>query len=163
MTDRTKALREFMEAFEQTVRTTPTAQISPEEQVLRVNLVIEEALEFAEAMGVAVGFPMDLKETRHSDVAAYRHKIKLAAIRPIDLVEAADALADLSVVCIGSELTLGIPGDDVFETVHENNMSKLGPDGHPIKNEIGRVVKPAGWRPPDIRKVLVDDGWDGMA
>lgn len=160
-TDRVAAVREFMEAFEQTVRTIPTTDLEPAEQVLRVQLVVEEALEFAEAMGVTVAFPMDLAETQFLEIAKNRDKIRHVAYRRIDLPEAADALADLSVVCIGSELALGIPGDDVFDEVHFTNMAKLDEEGHPIKNEAGRVVKPLGWRPPSIRKVLTDDGWDG--
>lgn len=160
MTDYSYAVRKFMDAFDQSIRTTPTADITPEEQVLRVQLVVEEALEFAEAMGVTVAFPIDLAETQYVEVARNRDKIRHHVYQPVDLVEAADALADLHVVTFGSEITMGIPGADVFDAVHESNMEKLV-NGKPLKNEIGRVVKPEGWRPPNIKQVLLDDGWDG--
>lgn len=42
----------------------------------------------------------------------------------------------------------------VFCEVHLANMRKLGPDGLPIKREDGKVMKPEGWKPPDIQRVL---------
>lgn len=41
-----------------------------------------------------------------------------------------------------------------FNEVHRANMDKLGPDGKPIINTAGRVVKPPGFKPPNMEKVL---------
>ena len=40
-----------------------------------------------------------------------------------------------------------------FFEVHNSNLSKLGPDGKPILNEAGRVVKGPNYRKPDLKKV----------
>jgi predicted HAD superfamily Cof-like phosphohydrolase len=70
-----------------------------------------------------------------------------------DLVEIADALADIIYIACGTAVSYGIPLDDVFAEVHRSNMAKLV-DGKVIRREDGKVQKPEGWTPPDIRSVL---------
>ena len=70
-----------------------------------------------------------------------------------DIVEIADALADLIYIACGTAVSYGIPLDKVFEEVHRSNMAKLV-DGKPIYREDGKVMKPEGWTPPDIEGVL---------
>jgi len=70
-----------------------------------------------------------------------------------DIVEIADALADIIYIACGTAVAYGIPLDDVFEEVHASNMAKLV-DGKPIYREDGKVLKPEGWQPPDIKGVL---------
>lgn len=137
----------FMRAFGQKVRTTPTADITEHERILRVRLVMEEALEFAAAMGFDV-----FVEPGHK---GEEHDLQLSDTgNGVDLVEAADAIADILVVTYGSGNTLGIPTADVFHEVHRSNMDKLGPDGQPIVREDGKVIKPEGWQKPDIAGAL---------
>ena len=71
-----------------------------------------------------------------------------------DVVEAADALADLDYVIAGMALEAGIPHPDVVREVHRANMSKLGADGQPILREDGKILKSDGYTPPDVRGVL---------
>jgi predicted HAD superfamily Cof-like phosphohydrolase len=70
-----------------------------------------------------------------------------------DLVEIADALADLIYIACGTAVSYGIPLDDVFEEVHASNMAKLV-DGKVIRRADGKVQKPEGWQPPDIKRIL---------
>jgi predicted HAD superfamily Cof-like phosphohydrolase len=70
-----------------------------------------------------------------------------------DLVEVADALADIIYIACGTAVSYGIPLDDVFAEVHRSNMAKLV-DGKVIRREDGKIQKPADWTPPDIRSVL---------
>jgi predicted HAD superfamily Cof-like phosphohydrolase len=70
-----------------------------------------------------------------------------------DLVEIADALADIIYIACGTAVSYGIPLDDVFEEVHASNMAKLV-DGKVIRRPDGKVQKPEGWQPPDIEGVL---------
>lgn len=60
----------------------------------------------------------------------------------------ADALGDLLYVTYGTGDQYGIDMDKVFERIHISNMSKLGPDGQPIYNEIGKIVKGPNYAPP---------------
>lgn len=70
-----------------------------------------------------------------------------------DLVEIADALADIIYIACGTAVSYGIPLDAIFEEVHSSNMAKLV-DGKVIYREDGKVKKPEGWMPPDIAGVL---------
>lgn len=71
-----------------------------------------------------------------------------------DIVEIADALADIIYIAYGTAVAYGIPMDRVFAEVHRSNMSKLGEDGKPIYRDDGKVLKPSTWSPPDIRGIL---------
>ena len=70
-----------------------------------------------------------------------------------DLVEIADALADLIYIACGTAVSYGIPLDVVFDEVHRSNMAKLV-NGKPIYREDGKVLKPEGWTPPDIERII---------
>lgn len=143
-------VREFHETFGVTVRDVPTTDITPDERLLRARLVLKEALEFVEAMGcVLQDGPGLFNEVIPSVMVVLDHGAK------IDLVEAADALADLDYVVAGSALTLGIPHGAVVREVHHSNMSKLGADGKPIYREVdGKILKGPGYSPPDVAGVL---------
>jgi predicted HAD superfamily Cof-like phosphohydrolase len=70
-----------------------------------------------------------------------------------DLVEIADALADLIYIACGTAVSYGIPLDRVFAEVHGSNMAKLV-DGKPLYREDGKVMKPESWTPPNIAAIL---------
>jgi predicted HAD superfamily Cof-like phosphohydrolase len=71
-----------------------------------------------------------------------------------DVVEIADALADLIYVVFGAALAHGIPIEEVFYEVHESNMSKLTNDGKVLRREDGKILKSDQYRPPDVARVL---------
>ena len=87
------------------------------------------------------------------------------AVRDGDLVETADALADLIYVIYGYALVLGVDLDDVLTEVQRSNLSKLGADGLPIYHtegpKRGKVMKGPNFSEPDIRQVLERQGWTG--
>jgi predicted HAD superfamily Cof-like phosphohydrolase len=70
-----------------------------------------------------------------------------------DIVEIADALADMIYIICGTAVSYGIPLDVIYDEVHQSNMNKLV-DGKVIRREDGKVKKPEGWQPPDIRKII---------
>ena len=71
-----------------------------------------------------------------------------------DMVEIADACADLKWVIEGLEHTLNIPQQDVWDEVARSNLQKIGADGKVHKREDGKVMKPEGWTPPDIKSLF---------
>jgi len=70
-------------------------------------------------------------------------------IRAKTLVDQVDAIADLLYFALGTAVEIGINIEDIFQIVHEANMTKLGHDGRPIYREDGKVRKPEGWIPPE--------------
>ena len=71
-----------------------------------------------------------------------------------DLLEVADALTDLLYVTYGAGHAFGIDLDKCFDEVQNSNMSKLGEDGKPIYNELGKVMKGPNYFKPDLSKFV---------
>jgi len=74
------------------------------------------------------------------------------------LIQVADDIADLIYVLIGMALEYGIPLDAVWRAVQRANMAKLGPNGLSMYDVNGKVCKPLGWSPPDIKQILINHG-----
>ena len=69
-----------------------------------------------------------------------------------DIKEVADALTDILYVTYGAGHAFGIDLDKCFDEVQKSNMSKLGSDGEPVYNEIGKVMKGPSYFKPDLNK-----------
>lgn len=65
-----------------------------------------------------------------------------------------DALIDLIYVTIGAGIALGHDMQGAWNEVHTTNMAKLGPDGKPIIRPDGKVIKPAGWKAPQLQQFV---------
>ena len=74
------------------------------------------------------------------------------AIDNNDMVEVADALTDLLYVIYGAGHAFGIDLDACYNEVHASNMSKLGEDGKPMKNEMGKVLKGPNFFEPNLKQ-----------
>lgn len=81
-----------------------------------------------------------------------------------DPVMVADGLVDLTYVVAGTGVTYGLPLDAVWEEVQRANMDKF-PGGVATKDANGKVIKPDGWRPPNVGLAMrragyvQPDGW----
>lgn len=63
-----------------------------------------------------------------------------------DIIEIADGLADLLYVVFGTAVSYGIPIQEVFDEVHESNMTKNN-----LKNDNGKVIgKDGNYKPVDL-------------
>lgn len=123
----------------------PTLELADGRITLRMNLIAEE---FAELFGAVYG----RKARAIIEEAVSQAMATDEGER--DVVETADALADLIYVIygMGIECDLNLPG--VLEQVQASNLSKLGADGEPIYRADGKVMKGPGFFPPDIARVL---------
>lgn len=119
-----KSLLEFNDAFE--IPKLDRPGLSNEDLIeLRIKLLKEEVEEYAEAA------------------------------RAGDLVEVLDALADIGYILAGTIINHGMQDiyDDAFDEVHRSNMAKLV-DGKVLRREDGKVMKPEGWKPPNLAQFL---------
>jgi predicted HAD superfamily Cof-like phosphohydrolase len=72
----------------------------------------------------------------------------VAALHENDVEKIADAIGDLLYVTLGTAVAYGMPAGAIFDEVHASNMTKSAPNKH------GKGGKRAGFRKPDIAKVL---------
>ncbi len=81
-----------------------------------------------------------------------------------NLTEVADACADLVYVVIGTAIAYGIDLRPIWDAVQRANMQKVPYSEElaaecaktGVKIPVGKVMKPPGWRPPDIAGLLAD-------
>lgn len=69
-----------------------------------------------------------------------------------DLIGIADALGDLIYVILGTACAYGIDLEPVFQEIHRSNMTKQG------KDSSGKVMKGDNYSPPDIERMLEEQG-----
>lgn len=93
-----------------------------------------------------------------------------------NITEVADALADIIYVAIGTALVYGIPLEEVWDAVQMSNLNKAGScepcEGYGVdesnqpcedcggngflvqRRQDGKILKPEGWKPPNIEAIL---------
>jgi NTP pyrophosphatase (non-canonical NTP hydrolase) len=161
----------------------PPRELTAEELRFRFKFLLEELLEFADAMGIVCTVawdaePCDPPESR-------------------DLPKAADALIDLSYVVLGTAHLMRLPWAALFADVQRANMTKercginhafdqgipsdvteAGPEDyclhpgeqpycgepkakHSLRGSAFDVIKPEGWQGPQTIEVLMKADWLG--
>ena len=74
------------------------------------------------------------------------------AIIDKDRVEMLDALIDMLVVTIGAIHSAGFDAEGAWKEVMQTNFNKIDKDtGKVVKREDGKVLKPDGWTPPNLK------------
>lgn len=155
-------VRKFMEGVKQAVLDAPGL---PDEntRVLRARLILEEALETCDALGVRVTEGRGETDLTLGDnfdklnFDVFTDETEETKKEP-DLVQIADGCADISVVTTGTLVSCGISDGPLLREVDDNNLLKLAkgtvdahgkltkhPD-HPAPN-ISTVLKVQGYRP----------------
>ncbi len=84
----------------------------------------------------------------------YNEELK-AAIAACDSVEILDALTDILVVTIGAIHSMGADAEGAWKEVMRTNFAKIDKDtGKVRKREDGKVLKPLGWEPPNLKEYV---------
>ena len=77
------------------------------------------------------------------------------AITENDRIEQLDALIDILVVTLGAVRAGGFKGQDAWNEVMDTNFAKIDPTtGKVTKREDGKVLKPEGWKAPELTKFI---------
>jgi predicted HAD superfamily Cof-like phosphohydrolase len=72
-----------------------------------------------------------------------------------DKVEMLDALIDILVVTIGAVHSMGADGEGAWKEVMRTNFAKIDKEtGKVRKREDGKVLKPLGWKPPELAQFV---------
>jgi len=77
------------------------------------------------------------------------------ALEDNDRVEQLDALVDILVVTMGAIRAGGFDGEGAWKEVMDTNFAKIDPEtGKVRKREDGKVLKPEGWKAPELAPFL---------
>lgn len=161
-------VREFYEKFNQgeyvpdenTKASLQEDVISQERLDLKMRLIAEEFFELVEAVYN--------KKSSQKLIETWQKLFTEETIEPrtLDIVEAADATADLRYVIEGFDIETNIPSEKIFNEVHASNLSKLGTDGKPVISDgvtpasdgkikpIGKVIKGPNFFEPDLKSII---------
>ena len=72
-----------------------------------------------------------------------------------DRVEQLDALVDILVVTLGAIRAGGFDGEGAWKEVMDTNFAKIDPTtGKVIKRADGKVLKPEGWKAPELAQFV---------
>lgn len=136
-------VRKFMQLAGQETPPEPTI-MNDENALLRARLNLEETLEMCEALGVDITI---------NGVKLSMENLNFAKTGDINMVELADAVADIHVVSTGAALAAGINMEPIQDMVDQSNLDKFRGDAH-RSEETGKWIKPSDWKAPDIKKEL---------
>jgi predicted HAD superfamily Cof-like phosphohydrolase len=131
-------------------RETPT-ELSLEEIKFRSSLLVEEVLEALEASGV----PIDGELRRHLAKA-----IEATDAETFDLPSYIHELGDIDYVNEGTRVSCGVQGLPIMRAIAQANAAKSSGG---FLSTSGKIVKPVGWVPPDIKAELTKQGWRRFA
>lgn len=120
----------FLKAAGTTVREQPLHEVSRKEIDLAMDLIYEEIGELEIAVRVYKALP----------------QMESAAELLKELVDSVYVLMQLA-------NTLGLPFDAGWNEVHRSNMEKVTPKV--IRREDGKILKPPGWKKPDMEAVIL--------
>lgn len=121
--------------------------------------LLQDVRAFHEACDVPVaaslGFPSRERIELRQRLLREEYLEWIAASSERDMVEVADALADMIYIIVGTALEFGIPLDRVWDEVQRSNMAKVDPEtGRVKRREDGKILKPQGWESPRISEAL---------
>lgn len=161
-----RAVRAFHVKFGHPVEHTP--RVPDDAQVrFRAALITEEFIELLEAMfdvDSAHGMRDALERVQRAINGEY--PFERAAVR-FDLEAAYDAEIDLAWVIEGTHVVQGTRAEPGIAEVARANMEKdpayveAKDEHHRRPDPTKKPTKPAGWTPPNMRALLIDQGWGG--
>lgn len=147
VTPEQKKVATFMEAIGQVSPKKPTLPTNSI-RALRVKLLLEEVLELAAASGIRVHYKITKSEGVDLDIDGMLFR---ATKKPADLVQVADALADIKYVTEGAAVSYGMNLAPFFDAVHENNMTKVETG---YRTPDGKWQKGKDFKPVDLSPIL---------
>jgi predicted HAD superfamily Cof-like phosphohydrolase len=123
-----------------------------------MNKQVEQVREFRSRFNLPIGGE-STQGMRHVNHALHNKLISeefQEMIEANNLTERCDAIIDQMYLLIGYAIDLGVADrlEQMFDEVHESNMSKLGPNGMPLYREDGKVMKGPNYFRPNLNKII---------
>ena len=97
----------------------------------------------------------ELQYAMYVKLISEEHQELLEATLSDDRVEQLDALIDILVVTIGAVHSMGADAEGAWKEVMQTNFAKIDhATGKVRKREDGKVLKPLGWKGPELGQFL---------
>jgi len=146
----TELVREFTEQSMGVKLPTTPSKMTRDEVKFIVRMVLSEMLELCttvtpnleEAHNLFSDCCIEVDSAKPFDVST-KNDIEIMA-------EQYDAFVDAWYYMLNTSVKKGVDLDGIFDKVHQANMAKKFPDGTFHRREDGKVIKPEGWKEPDI-------------
>ena len=133
-----------------------------------MNKIQQQVFEFHKAGGHLINRTPSLPDSKTIDLRERLIREESQELfdnlRAGNLIETADALADLLYVVYGTAVSCGIDMDAISDEVHRSNMTKFSEPGayqetcdntgKSLKDEGGKTLKPPCFEPPDLLPIL---------
>jgi predicted HAD superfamily Cof-like phosphohydrolase len=111
---------------------------------------------FMTACGQSVGEYNELQYSMYVKLIDEEHQELLEATLSDDRVEQLDALIDILVVTIGAIHSGGFDAEGAWKEVMNTNFAKIDKEtGKVRKREDGKVLKPLGWKAPQLAQFVI--------
>jgi predicted HAD superfamily Cof-like phosphohydrolase len=128
-----------------------------EVRLLRAKLILEEALETVEALGISVYNDSEAVDGFQDKTVIDREKLTFKASHDPNMKEIVDGCCDVSVVTMGTLAACGVPDEEFLVIVDENNLAKV--EQGTVRAD-GKLIKPEGHPKPPIAETLKEWGWN---
>ena len=110
---------------------------------------------FMRACDQTVGSFNELQYSMYVKLIDEEHQELLEATLSDDPVEQLDALIDILVVTVGAIHSMGADAEGAWKEVMKTNFAKIDKDtGKVRKREDGKVLKPVGWKSPELAQFI---------
>lgn len=121
--------------------------MNSDEVYFLVKMLIDEILELT----ATVSEPTEAKIRLISTIVSAKN-IEYRNLDTIEkIAEQGDALVDMYYYSLNAAAKKGLDLSSIFQVVHQANMNKKDPvTGKFIRREDGKIMKPPGWKEPDI-------------
>ena len=145
----------------------PAEEMSKEETCFISKMMLDEIMELfatvlppAEAKAALKGFVDNSKDIEQIDAGMEDTPHRKAHV----IAEQADALVDVYYYSLNAAAKKGVNISSIFHIVHAANMAKRDPaTGQFLKRADGKIIKPEGWKAPDVKaeieRQLRDGAW----
>jgi len=153
--DQSSQVREFTVGAGQTCPDRPEVMDKKEVDFIS-KMILDEVMELL----ATVYTPEEAKATLKSMIDTSKDIPKTnypetEAGRIQQIADQADALVDIEYYMLNCACKKGVNLSSLFGVVHAANMAKRDPvTGKFLKREDGKIIKPAGWQPPDIESEI---------
>lgn len=146
----TELVREFTEQSLGIKLPTKPSKMSKDEVKFIVRMVISEMLELCTTVTPNVEASFTFFKECYWEMDRPKEFVPDSKSDLEIMAEQYDSFVDAWYYMLNTAVKKGVNLDRIFQVVHSANMAKKFPDGTFHRREDGKVIKPEGWKEPDI-------------